>query len=60
MYIITQVRVAAPMMECQRSASDFEFIGIDFMASADGKTAWLLENNCPPGTTSATGERERE
>ena len=48
------VSAAAPFLEAQRSADHFEYMGCDFMVSADGR-AWLLECNCPPSQDTATG-----
>jgi len=45
---------AWPYMALQHAGSHFEFIGTDVMIDEDG-LCWLLENNCPPCTETASG-----
>jgi len=42
------------LMKVQRSALDFEYIGLDMIANDEGEV-FLIEANCPPALASATG-----
>lgn len=46
--------VAEPYMALQHAGAHFEFIGTDVMIDEEG-LCWLLENNCPPCTETASG-----
>ena len=50
----TTVLQLRPFMLIQRSKSDFEYIGLDLIAN-DGGRVYLIEANCPPAVSSATG-----
>eukprot|EP00940_MAST-03C_sp_MAST-3C-sp2_P001215 g1215.t1 len=49
--LVGLVRSAKPFLAEQRSPDHFEYMGVDFLADADTRTAWLVECNCPPNNT---------
>eukprot|EP00639_Heterosigma_akashiwo_P027769 CAMPEP_0194680860 /NCGR_PEP_ID=MMETSP0295-20121207/11718_1 /TAXON_ID=39354 /ORGANISM="Heterosigma akashiwo, Strain CCMP2393" /LENGTH=133 /DNA_ID=CAMNT_0039566693 /DNA_START=79 /DNA_END=477 /DNA_ORIENTATION=- len=54
------VRAAAPFLQVQANARHFEFYGLDFLADADGETAWLLEVNRLPGLQASAANKAAE
>lgn len=49
------VRAAKPFLAEQRRPDHFEYLGVDFLADAETRSAWLIECNCPPNNTGSKG-----
>jgi hypothetical protein len=49
--LVDMIRSASPFLSVQRSSKHFEYVGVDFLADADTRQAYLIECNCPPNNT---------
>ena len=49
--LVDMIKTATPFLSVQRSPQHFEYMGVDFLADAKTRQAYLIECNCPPNNT---------